>query len=139
MRGSPLLRAAVVFIVLLALAPLVWRITRSDAALRPPSVATEKPAATGAVTVRFVFTRPAKKAALFHLGKEIWSKVQPAAAEEASVALQWPAEGVELRALVEWDGDAPAAMRVLLTDPQGNEHDRSVWGKGDADEVLVFP
>ena len=32
-----------------------------------------------------------------------------------------------------------AAARLQLTDPDGNEHVKSIWSRGPADEVLTFP
>jgi len=32
-----------------------------------------------------------------------------------------------------------SAMRVLLTDPAGDTHDKSIWGKGTVDETVSFP
>lgn len=140
MRGSPLLRAALVFVALLALGPLLWKLTRADAVPPAPKHAIVQPSAAARVAIVLTFSTPAKKAAILHLGKEIWNKAQPGIEEAAAIELPWPKEGVELRAIVEWpEGTPTAAMRVKLTDPAGNEHDRSVWGHGSADEVLVFP
>lgn len=139
MRGSPLLRALVVFLVLLALGPLLWKLTRADAVAPATEPAAVQPAAPAHVGIVLTFSTAAKKVALLHLGKEVWSKAQPEVEEETTIDLPWPKEGIELRVLVDWpEGTASAAMRVKLTDPSGNEHDRSVWGRGSADEVLGF-
>ena len=139
MRGSPLLRALVVFLVLLALGPLLWKLTRADAVAPPVERAVVPPAAAARVGVVLTFSTAAKKVALLHLGKEVWSKATPEAEEETTLDLPWPKEGIELRAVVDWaEGTANAAMRLKLTDPAGNEYDRSVWGRGSADEVLRF-
>ena len=138
MRGSPILRAVLVFIALLALAPLLWRLTRADARTAPQPVALT-PAKIAKTDVRLTFSTPAKRVTIQHLGKEVWSKATPAAEENFTCEIPWPKEGVELHALVEWpEGTRAAAMRVRLTAPDGTEHDRSVWGDGVADDVLVF-
>ncbi|MEQ1850886.1 MAG: hypothetical protein ABMA01_04750 [Chthoniobacteraceae bacterium] len=133
------MRAAIVFAVLLALGPVLWRITRSDAAPRPAKAATPQPAEAGSVGIMLTFSHPATKVAFLHLGKEVWSKSAPSAEEEAKLDIPWPREGVELRTVIEWPPDARAAMRLRLTDPAGNEYERTVWGQGAADEVLTFP
>jgi hypothetical protein len=134
MRGSPLWRAVIVFAVLLALGPLLWRLTRPDATAGAAQATAAQPAA---VTIRVTFSHPARKVTLLHLGNEVWSKTMPATEEEGSFNAPWPREGIELRALVDWQqGGNPSAMRLRLTDPAGNEYDRTVWG---ADEVLTFP
>ncbi len=138
MRGSPILRAVLVFVALFALAPALWRLTRADARTLPP------PAAVVAVKnvkteVRLTFSAPAKRATIQHLGRELWSKATPSAEENFACEIPWPKEGVELHVAVEWtEGTRVAAMRVRLTAPDGTEHDQSVWGDGTADDVLVF-
>jgi len=138
MRGSPILRAVLVFIALLSLAPLLWRLTRTDAhtVLQP---AAQQPVKNAKTEVRLTFSTPAKRAVIQHLGKEVWSKASPTAEESFTCEIPWPKEGVELHVLVEWpEGTHSAAMRVRLTGPDGTEHDRSAWGDAAADDVLVF-
>jgi hypothetical protein len=139
MRGSPILRAALVFVALLALAPALWRLTRADArTVQQPVV--PMPVKNASVEGRLIFSTPAKRAVIQHLGREVWSKAEPAAAENFTCEIPWPKEGVELHVTVEWpEGTRAAAMRLRLTAPDGTEHDRSVWGDAAADEVLVFP
>ena len=138
MRGSPILRAVLVFVALLSLAPLLWRLTRADArAVQQP--ATPTPAKNAKTEVRLTFSTPAKRVTIQHLGKDVWSKAPPATEENFTCEIPWPKEGVELHVLVEWpDGTRAAAMRMRLTAPDGAEHDRTVWGDVSADDVLVF-
>ena len=138
MRGSPILRAVLVFIALLSLAPVLWRLTRADARdLKQPVT---QPAATTARTeVRLTFSAPPKRAEIQLLGKPVWTKAAPQAEESFILGIPWPKEGIELRVLLEWpEGTRAAAMRVRLTAPDGTEHDRSVWGDAAADDVLTF-
>jgi hypothetical protein len=135
MRGSPILRAALVFIALLSLAPVLWRLTRAEArtVLQPEVQKRAK------VEARLTFSIPAKRAVIQHLGKEVWSKATPSAEETFTCGIPWPKEGVELHVLVEWpEGTRTAAMRVRLTAPDGAEHDLTVWGDASADDVLTF-
>lgn len=143
MRGSPLLRAALVFIALLALAPLVASITRKTV---PAGSVTGQPAAAPSTVAvakvdgAWTFTTPPQRVAVKHLGAEIWSRTSPGAQAEFSITIPWPAEGVELHVAIEWPaGTETAAARLRLTAPDGAEHDRTVWGGVAADEVLAFP
>src|SRR5205814_1882139 len=96
-------------------------------------------ASSSRVEIALSFSSQAKRVLIQHLGREIWAKTAPGMEENATVELPWPKEGVELRVKVEWPEGAPmAAMRMRVAAPDGTEHDRSVWGRGSADEVLVF-
>ena len=141
MRGSPILRAALVFVVLLALAPLLWRVTHSAASARSAFVQpVPQPANSARVEARVNFSTAATRVAIQHLGRDVWSKASPALAENFPAEIPWPKEGVDLHVIVEWPaGTRGAAMRVRLTSPDGKEHDRTVWGDASADEVLTFP
>lgn len=139
MRGSPLLRALIVFTALLALAPAVWRMTKSEA---PKSgvIAVEKPGETPEIQVALSFTTLPKHVAIFHLDAEVWAKDGPEEDEEFALKLPWPSEGGDLLFKVAWPDDAPlAAMRVKLTDPADHEIERSLWGRGATEKVLRFP
>ncbi len=138
MRGSPLLRAALTLLVLLGLAPFLWQMTRPKADATP-MVATP---VTGPAKIGLVlsFTTPPKRVSIQHLGKPVWQKERPEAREECELELPWPKEGGELRFTVEWPEESPlAAMRAVLTEPNGNELERSLFGRGPVDKVLGFP
>ena len=137
MRGSPILRAVLVFLALLSLAPVLWRLTRADARAVQPAI--QQPAKNGRTEVRLTFSTAAKRVVIQHLGKEVWHQLMPAAQETFTCEIPWPKEGIELHVLVDWpEGTRAAAMRVRLTAPDGTEHDRSVWGEMSADDVLTF-
>ena len=137
MRGSPIIRAIMAFVALLALAPLLAKVTAERA-----RVEVVAPAAATAKKVQLVlsFTALPKRVTVLHLGHEVWAKIDPSAEEELSLDLPWPAQGGELAFRVEWPaGAALAAMRARLTDPQDVEIDRSLWGAGPTETVLNFP
>jgi hypothetical protein len=139
MRGSPLVRAAIAFFVLLALGIPLWRLTHAA----EPSQA-QKPAAPAAeakaIHLQLDFTLPPKKIQVLYLGKEVWSENAPAAEIERDIPLVYPDQGVDLQFHIEWPDDASlAAMRAKLTDPAGDIHEKSLWGKGIVDDVLTFP
>ena len=139
MRGSPLFRAAIAFFVLLALGFPLWRLTHAAEASQTPA----QPVAivqAKAIHLQLDFTLPPKKIQVLHLGKEVWSEDAPPAEMERDVPLVYPDQGVDLQFHIEWPEDAPlAAMRVKLTDPAGDTHEKSLWGKGVVDDVLTFP
>lgn len=137
MRGSPVIRAIMAFVALLALAPLLGKVTAERARIEvvAPIVATAKK-----VQLVLSFTAIPKRVTVLHLGREVWAKTDPSAEEELSLDVPWPAQGGELAFRVEWPAGAPlAAMRARLTDPQDVEIERSLWGAGPTEDLLNFP
>lgn len=137
MRGSPVIRAIVALVALLAFAPLLAKVTSNRA-----RVEVVAPVAAVAKKVQLVlsFTALPKRVTVLHLGREVWAKADPSTEEELSLDVPWPAQGGELAFRVEWPAGAPiAAMRVRLTDPQDIELERSLWGTGPTEDVLNFP
>ena len=64
----------------------------------------------------------------------------PAGEVQETLQLEYPREGIDLEIQVTWPpAEKPAAMRVKITDPDGNEHEKTIWGRGEMDEVLTFP
>ena len=139
MRGSPLLRAVIALFALLALGFPLWRLTQAGEA--PQTQAPPAPVAEAkAIHLQLDFTLPPKKIQALHLGKVVWREDAPAAEIERDLQLVYPDQGVDLQFHIEWPEDAPlAAMRAKLTDPAGDTHEKSLWGKGVVDDVLTFP
>ena len=136
MKGSPLLRALIAFL-LIALAGIpLWKLTRADATVAAP---VQVDAAAALVTLRLTFSIAPEKFEVRHLGKVVWTDAARAAEVTKSLALAYPKEGVDLSVKVAWPPDAEGAVRVRLTDPDGDEHDKTVWGRGAMEEVLTFP
>ena len=139
MRGSPLLRALLAFVVIGLLGWPLARLThRSEAkaiGAVPAAVAEEKP-----VFVAMTFTQPPLRVSISHLGQEKWASSEIKEAEmEAKFALAWPAEGVDLRVAIDWpEGPSLMGAQVRVTDPEGTEHVASIFAKGPADEILTF-
>jgi hypothetical protein len=139
MRGSPLLRAFIALAVLLALGYPLWCLTRAEEA--PPTQPTPAPAAESkAIHLQLNFTLLPQNIQVLHLGKVVWSEDAPASEMERDLPLAYPDQGVDLQFHVDWGADTPlAAMRAKLTDPAGDTHEKSLWGKGVVDDVLTFP
>lgn len=139
MLGSPLIRAVLVFVALLALAPVIFVMTRSNAEAPVAVQPVVKASGPRRVDVELTFSSQARRVSIQHLGREVWAKSDPGLDETAAFELPWPKEGVELRVMADWAEGAPmAAMRLRLVTPEGKEYDRSIWGRGSADEVLTF-
>ena len=136
MKGSPLLRALIAF-VLIALAGVpLWKLTRADATVVAP---VHVEAAAASVTLRLTFSAPPEKAEVLHLGKVVWTDGTRATDVTKTVALAYPKEGVDLTVNVAWLTEVEGAVRLRLTDPDGEEHDQTVWGRGKIEEVVTFP
>lgn len=137
MKGSPLLRALLAFVVISLAGLPLWKLTRAGKA-----VAASAPveAAAAPIPLRLTFTIAPRSFAISHVGAVVWTQGTPGTEAANTVALAYPKEGVDLRVKVAWPADAgEAAVRVRLTDPDGNEHDKTVWGRGEMEEVVTFP
>ena len=136
MKGSPLLRACVAF-VLIALAGIpLWKLTRASGTAAPP-VRVESAGAR--VTLRLTFSPGPESFVVAHLGKVLWAEASHLTDESRDLALPFPKEGVDLVVKVTWPGEAEGALRLRLTDPDGHEHDKTIWGRGAMEEVVTFP
>lgn len=138
MRGSPLQRAILTFLILLGLAPLLWQMTKPAPAAVP--VAVTAPTGPVKLPLALAFTTAPKRVSVTYADKLVWQKDAPESREECELELVWPAEGGDLLFNVEWPEDAPlSAMRARLTLPSGSELERSLWGTGAVEKVLGFP
>jgi hypothetical protein len=141
MRGSPLARALIVFLLLLCAAPGIWQLTRAGAEsagsappLGTPATAKEK------IPLELEFTAKPERVSIFHLNKPVWEKSDPDASESVELDIPWPKEGGDLKFVIDWPAGSPlSAMRVKLTDPERGEIERSLWGRGPKTGVLRFP
>ena len=137
MKGSPLLRAALAFLLIAAAGIPLWRLTRAGAAVQAPTIAAARRVT---LPIDLTFSHPPTRVAILHLGQTIFSQESPGGEIAPALELEYPPEGVDLQFAVNWPADAArAALRVRLTDPQGEEHERTVWGRGEMLETLTFP
>jgi len=109
-------------------------LSASDVA--PPKLV-EKPAQP--VHLQIDFTTPPKTFRLLSLGKEVWNESAPGETIEHDLTLAYPKEGVDLQFELSWPENVRSSARVRLTDPQGAEHEKGIWGSGPTTEVLTFP
>jgi hypothetical protein len=90
--------------------------------------------------LQLTFTAPPKSFRVLHLGKSIWNEAAPSAEMERKMTMEFPKEGIDLKFEAEFPaGTARSAARLRLTDPDGNELEKSVWGAETIDEVVTFP
>jgi hypothetical protein len=140
MRGSPLVRALLAFLVIGLMGWPLWVLTRPEEVVAAPAPQSSASDVKKAIGLHLTFTVAPKSFTVRNLTEDIWKVTAPAADMEQTVSIAYPPEGVDLQFHIEWPDDAPlAAMRVQLTDPAGDAHEKSVWGKGTVDEVLTFP
>jgi hypothetical protein len=139
MRGSPLLRALLAFLIIASMGWPLWVLTRPDAEAAPATSA-PPPEIKKAIQLHLTFTTVPKAFSIRHLDQDVWKEAAPQADMEHELTVAYPPEGVDLQFHIEWPEDAPlAAVRVQLTDPAGDTHEKSLWGKGVDDDVLTFP
>ena len=135
MRGSPLFRAAFMAVALLVLIfPLRSFTAPRSAAPAAPTVAAP------ATPVRLQLTSTATPItfAVSHLGKVIWQGDAAASPVETTVALAFPAEGVDLGLSAKWTPGRTAAVKLGVARGEDDPATQTVWGDGAIDEVLTF-
>jgi hypothetical protein len=137
MRGSPLARAIMTVIALLALLLPLRRLTshQSSTVLPPPvqvSTARQK------LHLELTSTTVPFKFLVTHGGKPIWSGESTATTVATDTELRFPPEGIDLVLEVSWSEDQETAVRLALT-PEGSDTiAKTVWGTMNASEVLTF-
>lgn len=139
MRGSPLLRALLSFLVILFAGYPLWRLTDTGPAAAIALPAETTVAEARSLSIELTFTRPPTAVTIQHLGQEVWKATSPEETTEAQLTLPYPGQGIELVFSVAWPQGEMAALRASLRDPDGQTHERSVWGEGETTEVLSFP
>ena len=140
MRGSPLLRALIAFLILLSVGWPLWHLTHAEDSAPEVVVVPANPAEKKAIGLQLTFTTAPKALAVRHLETDVWTEPSPTAEMEHEVQIPYPKQGVDLQFHIEWPEDSAwAAARVRLTDPDGEIREKTVWGKGAVDEVLTFP
>jgi hypothetical protein len=85
------------------------------------------------------FSQAARRVELRHLGAVVWVKENPAPREALELKLPFPKEGLELGVAVVWLGETPAALRLQLTGPEGEDWERTVWGNASVETIVPFP
>jgi hypothetical protein len=137
MRGSPLVRAIMTVIALLALLLPLRRLTshQSSPVLPPPA---QVSTARQKLHLELTSTTVPFKFQVIHGGKPIWSGESTATTIATDTELRFPPEGIDLVLEVSWSEDWETAVRLALT-PEGSDTiAKTVWGTMNASEVLTF-
>lgn len=139
MRGSPLLRALLAFLLIASLGWPLWHLTHAAEIATTPEIATPD-GSKKAIGLQLTFTQSPKSFTIRHLETDVWAEPAPQISMEREISMSFPDSGVDLVVHIEWPDGAPlAAARIRLTDPAGDVHEKSVWGLGTVDEALTFP
>ena len=136
MKGSPLLRALLVVIALLA---VLWplRSLTNHHAKEPPSLpqtpTTESNVHLVLTSTTFPFTFE-----ISHLGKTIWKGEASASIVARDVQLIFPREGIDLLIDAKWEGQRQTAVKIDLTPEGGDTITKTLWGTTEVNDVLTF-
>ena len=137
MRGSPLVRAIVTVIALLALLLPLRRLTshQSSTVLPPPA---QVSTARQKLHLELTSTTVPFKFQVTHGGRPIWSGQSTSTTIATDTELKFPLEGIDLVLDVSWPQDKETAVRFALT-PEGSDPIvKTVWSTMSASEVLTF-
>jgi hypothetical protein len=137
MRGSPLARAIMTAIALLALLLPLRRLTSHQSSTVLPSPA-QVSTARQKLHLELTSTTVPFKFQVIHGGKPIWIGESTATTVATDTELRFPPEGIDLVLEVSWSEDLETAVRLALT-PEGSDTiAKTVWGTMNASEVLTF-
>lgn len=141
MRGSPLLRAFLAFLILLGLGFPLHRLLHSHGVANTAEnvLEPEKPPTEAKVQLQVSFTTPPTEFRVQSLGREVWKETNPGEQLQHELPLAFPKEGIELLVDAAWPAGTRGAAQVRLTDPEGIEHVKHLFGEGAVSEVLAFP
>jgi hypothetical protein len=139
MRGSPLIRALLVSIVLLALLGPLRKLTSGQAALPvQPRKASEESVADKRVHLELTSTTSPFKYQVTYSGHTIWSGYEKAPTAKTDLNLLFPAEGIDLVLDVSWDENKPTAVRLDVKPQDEEEVSETAWGTTNVSEVLTI-
>lgn len=137
MRGSPILRVALVLAALLALIVPLRHLT---APRQPPpsQPAAEVPGHLATLRLALTSTAAPFHYEISHLGAPVWSGDATGHEATTDLAIPFPKEGIDLLIEASWESSGPAALKVEAT--RGDETMmRTLWGSGNTSEVVTFP
>jgi hypothetical protein len=140
MHGSPLLRTAVIVLLLLLAGIPLWRMTH-EAAAASVVPAASTPQAQSQVHLSVAFAQKPLRFTISYLGKPIWqSDLVTTLTAEKDIAMTYPKEGVDLEYNVVWPPGTPLCAARLSVAPNDAEPvEKTLWGTGQVDDVLSFP
>jgi hypothetical protein len=137
MRGSPLVRALVVLLGLLALLLPLRTLTSHQTVQQP--IANTQASAAKKLHLELTSTTAPFQYEVSLGGKVIWHGEANANSASTDVNLDFPAEGIDLVLDASWSETKPTAVRLQVTPPDGVPIAKMVWGDSTkASAVLTF-
>jgi hypothetical protein len=136
MKGSPLLRALLVVIALLAVLWLLRSLTTHRA--KEPPTSPQTPTTESSVHLVLTSTTFPFTFDVSHLGKTIWKGEAVESGVARDVQMIFPPEGIDLLLDVKWQGQKQTAVKIDLTPEGGDTITRTLWGTTGVNDVLTF-
>jgi len=139
MGGSPLLRAFLVVIALLALlAPLRTLTSRRSETATLVKQAAQSLTAKNKVRLELTSTTVPFKYQITGGGKTIWSGESNSTTVATDAELNFPPEGIDLVLDASWNEKKQTAVKLALVPQDSDMMAKTIWGTTSVSEVLTF-
>ena len=139
MGGSPLIRAILVVIALLALlAPLRTLTSRRIETAALVKQAAQSPTAKKKVRLELTSTTFPFKYQIASTGETIWSGESNSTTVATDVELNFPPERIDLVLDASWNEKKQTAVRLALVPQDSDMMVKTIWGTTSVSEVLTF-
>jgi len=139
MGGSPLLRAFLVAIALLALlAPLRTLTSRRSETATLVKPAAQSLTAKNKVRLELTSTTVPFKYQITGGGKTIWSGESNSTTAATDAELNFPPEGIDLVLDASWNEKKQTAVKLALIPQDSDMMAKTIWGTTSVSEVLTF-
>jgi hypothetical protein len=139
MRGSPLIRAILVVIALLALlAPLRTLTSRRSETATLVKQAAQSLTAKNKVRLEVTSTTVPFKYQITGGGKTIWSGESNSTTVATDAELNFPPEGIDLVLDASWNEKKQTAVKLALIPQDSDMMAKTIWGTTSVSEVLTF-
>lgn len=137
MRGSPLIRALLVLVVLAALLVPLQRLTSQQRPLpaQPPKSHT---VSNKRFHLELTCTTSPFKYQITNSGQTVWNGYETSAGAQTDLNLDFPPEGVDLVMDVAWDEKKPTAVRLVVKPSDDQETSQTAWGTTSVSEVVTI-
>jgi len=139
MRGSPLVRATLVVIALLALlAPLRTLTGRRSETATFVKQAAQSLTAKKKVRLGLTSTTVPFKYQITSGGETIWSGESNSTTVATDAELNFPPEGIDLVLDASWNEKKQTAVKLALIPQDSDMMAKTIWGTTSVSEVLTF-
>jgi hypothetical protein len=139
MRGSPLVRAILVVIALLALlAPLQTLTSRRSETATLIKQAAQGSTAKKKVRLELTSTTVPFKYQITSGGETIWSGESNSTTVATDTEFNFPPEGIDLVLDASWNEKKQTAVRLALIPHDSVNMAKTIWGITNVSEVLTF-